>query len=155
MGANGLKTKTHPYGCVFVSREGGIRNIPSMGTRDWKTKTHPYGCVFASGEGGIRTRDRILARHSLSRRAHSATLAPPQTLYNCSSDDCYCNRKSRIVNTCAGYRADTRIVRRREWDSNPRWLSPNMFSRHAPSAARPSLHGNLTFRQRRERFYHR
>ena len=66
-------------------------------------------------------------------------------MYNCSSDDGYCNRKSKIVNTCAGYRAYTRIVRRREWDSNPRWLSPNMFSRHAPSAARPSLHGNLTF----------
>src|SRR5688572_30051643 len=28
---------------------------------------------------------------------------------------------------------------RREWDSNPRWCDPNMFSRHAPSATRPSL----------------
>jgi hypothetical protein len=34
---------------------------------------------------------------------------------------------------------------RREWDSNPRWLSPNMFSRHAPSAARSSLQGSAVF----------
>ena len=35
---------------------------------------------------------------------------------------------------------------RREWDSNPRWLSPRRFSKPLPSAARSSL--------RAEGFYH-
>ena len=35
---------------------------------------------------------------------------------------------------------DNRLLgRRREWDSNPRWLSPHLFSRQAPSSARSSL----------------
>ena len=37
-------------------------------------------------------------------------------------------------------------VQRREWDSNPRGLAPNLFSRQAPSSTRSSL--------RAEGFYH-
>ena len=109
---------------------------PQWGPANGKQK-HTRNWVCFSGEGGIRTRDRILARHSLSRRAHSATLAPPHVNMRLSTDDFYFNSKSRIVN---------QYHQRREWDSNPRWLAPNMFSRHAPSAARPSL--------QRVRFYH-
>ncbi len=46
------------------------------------------------------------------------------------------------------------IAWRREWDSNPRWCDPNMFSRHAPSAARPSLRKIPSVLRQRMRFYH-
>ena len=82
-----------------------------------KIKTRLFRRVFIlAGRAGFEPATE-LPRHSLSRRAHSATLAPPRVhlLYSVDSQ-------------------------RREWDSNPRWCDPNMFSRHAPSAARPSLH---------------
>ena len=43
-------------------------------------------------------------------------------------------------------------LRRRRWDSNPRWVAPNLFSRQAPSAARPPLLNYCSVRA--VKFYH-
>jgi hypothetical protein len=79
--------------CLFIVRthcgEGGI-------PRQWSGQaSHPSSwqitisiqksttCLFIvrthCGEGGIRTLGTLLRAHSLSRRAHSTTLAPLQT----------------------------------------------------------------------------
>jgi hypothetical protein len=77
-----------------------------------------------------------LTQHSLSRRAHSATLAPPHT----RSDGFKLAGAQLVLKPIKHLDILSRNPQRREWDSNPRWLAPNMFSRHAPSAARSSLH---------------
>lgn len=93
----------------------GKGNISSMETRDWEIKTHPFlNVFFLAGRAGFEPATGF-TQHSLSRRAHSATLAPSHFQFT-------------IINR-----------QRRKWDSNPRWCDPNMFSRHAPSATRPSL----------------
>jgi hypothetical protein len=85
---------------------------------------------FQRGGRDLNPRRRFKPPHSLSRRAQSATLAPPHILLSL--------QKSRTS-------ADD--LQRREWDSNPRWLAPRRFSRPLPSAARSSL--------RAQRFYHK
>ena len=90
--------------------------------------------VFLSGgEDRIRTCDRGFRP---GNRLAGGPIRPlwhlPRGFTICDCKFSIDHRKSEIGNRQSEWR--------REWDSNPRWCDPNMFSRHAPSAARPSLH---------------
>ena len=73
------ENKTRPSGRVRLWRGGRDSNsIPPAGTRGGKTKRAPYGTrSILAGRAGFEPADG-LTHHSLSRRAQSATLAPPR-----------------------------------------------------------------------------
>lgn len=90
---------------------------------------HMLALIIYPQRGGrdSNPRLRLKPQHSLSRRAQSASLAPP------------------LINM---------LPWRRERDSNPRWVAPHLFSRQAPSSTRSSLRRCMRYSLEAEEFYH-
>ena len=133
--------------------------IPSMGARDWKTKTHSCECVLAERAGFEPATG--LTQHSLSRRAHSATLAPPQqcTTARLTLDIVIANQ--RLVVSLSNHRQHVRRVQGLYPNCKAEGVGfePTLaFTKHVfktcafSRSAIPPWESD--FCQRRERFYH-
>ena len=80
MGTRDWKTKTHLFGCVlYVVGRAGFEYHPFNGDARLENKNAPMRMRFClvAGRAGFEPATGF-TQHSLSRRAHSATLAPPQ-----------------------------------------------------------------------------